>query len=58
MKDADLLKILYENTSYGIEVAIDTYGKAVKTICQTIEVIIILFGISFINHLFFSVHFF
>ena len=36
MKDADLLKILYENTSYGIEVAIDTYGKAVKTICQTI----------------------
>lgn len=36
MKDADLLKILHENTSYGIEVAIDTYGKAVKTICQTI----------------------
>ena len=36
MKDADLLKILYENTSYGIEVAIDTYGKAVNTIWQTI----------------------
>ena len=38
MKDEELLKLLRENTSYGIEVAINQYGNSVKTICKAILV--------------------
>lgn len=36
MNDKDLLECLQINTALGIEIAIDQYGDAVKTICRTI----------------------